>query len=309
MRALAAPCSPAWCRSRGRWSPGRDRCRAALIRFNFLDQPGLIDFLAASSWCWSRCASRADTSRGETQTFSFAPKVRADPERLRADLVGPPDRPRSAWPCSSWSPSCCRSSSPQPSRQLLYATILALRDLCALSLTVLTGWAGQLSLGQMAFAGFGALLAAALRAAHVDTALATSTCWSSGIDRCRSAVAARSPRSSPPGWRRHRARRAPRARPPARRHTFAFAVAAQQYLYRQADLQRRPPELGAVPRGTCSASTSRRSARTTTSARRARVPGPRRPAAPHGVGRSTIAVRDNPDTRRRLHGRRRPRRS
>ena len=32
-----------------------------------------------------------------------------------------------------------------------------------MSLTVLTGWAGQLSLGQMAFAGIGALLAAAFR--------------------------------------------------------------------------------------------------------------------------------------------------
>ena len=34
--------------------------------------------------------------------------------------------------------------------------------LCAVSVTVLTGWAGQLSLGQMAFAGIGALSAAAL---------------------------------------------------------------------------------------------------------------------------------------------------
>ena len=49
----------------------------------------------------------------------------------------------------------------QPSRHLLYATI-ACFAICGLSLIVLTGWAGQLSLGQMAFAGFGALVAAAL---------------------------------------------------------------------------------------------------------------------------------------------------
>ena len=47
----------------------------------------------------------------------------------------------------------------QPSRHVLYASILAFAT-CALSLTVLTGWAGQLSLGQMAFAGMGALTAA-----------------------------------------------------------------------------------------------------------------------------------------------------
>ena len=49
----------------------------------------------------------------------------------------------------------------QPSRQLLYATILAYA-ICGTSLTVLTGWAGQVSLGQMAFAGIGALIAANL---------------------------------------------------------------------------------------------------------------------------------------------------
>ena len=49
----------------------------------------------------------------------------------------------------------------QPSRHLLYTTIIVFA-LCGLSLTILTGWAGQLSLGQMAFAGLGAFLAAAL---------------------------------------------------------------------------------------------------------------------------------------------------
>jgi ABC-type branched-subunit amino acid transport system permease subunit len=56
----------------------------------------------------------------------------------------------------------------QPSRQQLYA-IIAAYAVCALSLTVLTGWAGQLSLGQMAFAGIGAFTAAALtRGLKVD---------------------------------------------------------------------------------------------------------------------------------------------
>jgi ABC-type branched-subunit amino acid transport system ATPase component/ABC-type branched-subunit amino acid transport system permease subunit len=48
----------------------------------------------------------------------------------------------------------------QSSRHLTYATILAF-GICVVSVTVLTGWGGQLSLGQMAFAGVGALSAAA----------------------------------------------------------------------------------------------------------------------------------------------------
>ena len=48
-----------------------------------------------------------------------------------------------------------------PSRQFLYANVL-LFALIALSLVVLTGWAGQVSLGQAAFAGIGALGFAAL---------------------------------------------------------------------------------------------------------------------------------------------------
>ena len=66
---------------------------------------------------------------------------------------------------SSWARSFAAILLPllitQPSRHLLYATI-ACFAICGLSLIVLTGWAGQLSLGQMAFAGFGALVAAAL---------------------------------------------------------------------------------------------------------------------------------------------------
>jgi len=41
-------------------------------------------------------------------------------------------------------------------------TVVVAFALCAVSVVVLTGWGGQLSLGQMAFAGLGALTAAAL---------------------------------------------------------------------------------------------------------------------------------------------------
>ena len=44
----------------------------------------------------------------------------------------------------------------ESAHQQTYSLVLAFA-LCAVSVTVLTGWGGQLSLGQMAFAGIGAL--------------------------------------------------------------------------------------------------------------------------------------------------------
>ena len=98
--------------------------------------------------------------RTEGEAFSFTPKTDPIPERLRQIFwVRNLDR------LVLLVPLAVAIALPlivtQPSRHLLYATILAFA-ICALSLTVLTGWGGQLSLGQMAFAGIGALLAAAL---------------------------------------------------------------------------------------------------------------------------------------------------
>jgi ABC-type branched-subunit amino acid transport system ATPase component/ABC-type branched-subunit amino acid transport system permease subunit len=130
----------------------------SVIGFNYLDQPGLIDLLIliailVAVWFQSR-------TRAETATFSFTAKPRPIPDRLK-----------SVW----WIRLADRSGVlvllflaillplvvTLPSRQLLYATILAYA-ICGVSLTVLTGWAGQISLGQMAFAGIGALFAANL---------------------------------------------------------------------------------------------------------------------------------------------------
>ncbi len=129
----------------------------ALISFNFLDQPGLMDFLVflavfvAVYW-------QSRSGVGETQTFSFAAKARPIPERLRPiwwlrqiDRIG--------LVLLGFGAVVLPLIVTEPSRQLLYTSILGFA-ICALSLTVLTGWAGQLSLGQMAFAGIGALLTA-----------------------------------------------------------------------------------------------------------------------------------------------------
>ncbi|WTW91957.1 ATP-binding cassette domain-containing protein [Streptomycetaceae bacterium NBC_01309] len=131
----------------------------SVVQFNWLDQPGLTDlvvFLLVLAAVFVAGRGR-DT---EVSTFSFAPKVRPIPERLQG-----------VW----WVRNLERFTLvflglvavvvplivTQPSRHLLYTVILAYA-ICAASVTVLTGWAGQLSLGQMAFAGIGALTAATL---------------------------------------------------------------------------------------------------------------------------------------------------
>ena len=51
-------------------------------------------------------------------------------------------------------------------------TVIAIYTLIGISLVVLSGWAGQVSLGQMAFVAFGSALAGTMAARwHVDTGL------------------------------------------------------------------------------------------------------------------------------------------
>ena len=70
----------------------------------------------------------------------------------------------------------------QPSRHLLYGTILAYA-IIATSLNILTGWAGQLSLGQMAFAGIGAFLAAAFsRGINWDIKIGDTRLYKAGFE-------------------------------------------------------------------------------------------------------------------------------
>ncbi len=131
----------------------------ALIQFNLLDQPGLVDvllFLVAlvAVWLQSRGGGEGEAA------FSFTPPVATIPARLKPKFwVRNLDRVvlLAGLAVAIVVPLIVT----QPSRLQLYATVAAFA-LCALSLTVLTGWAGQLSLGQMAFAGIGALTAAAL---------------------------------------------------------------------------------------------------------------------------------------------------
>ena len=132
----------------------------ALLRFNYPAQGGRIEALlfvgiAVSVWVITR--RRRSTPQ---ESFSFAPRVRPVPEALRQRWWV-----RNLAPLMALAGLAIAALLPLaitlPSRQFLWTEMLLTATL-ALSLVVLTGWTGQLSLGQAAFAGIGALGTAAL---------------------------------------------------------------------------------------------------------------------------------------------------
>ncbi|MFI6579598.1 ATP-binding cassette domain-containing protein [Embleya sp. NPDC050493] len=131
----------------------------SVVQFNWIDRPGLTDVVVFALVLVAVFV----VGRGpdtETSTFSFAPKVRPVPVRLQ-ELWWVRNLERFGLVFLGLIAVVLPLLVTQPSKQLLYTTILAYA-ICAASVTVLTGWAGQLSLGQMAFAGIGALTAASL---------------------------------------------------------------------------------------------------------------------------------------------------
>ncbi|MEX5635401.1 ABC transporter permease subunit [Parafrankia sp. FMc2] len=264
----------------------------SFIQFNWLDQPGLTDLVIfllvlVSVFFVSR-------SRGlETSSFSFAPKARPVPERLR-DLWWVRHLERAPLLLLGLVAVVLPLLVHQSSRQLLYTIILSYA-ICAVSVTILTGWAGQLSLGQMAFAGLGALTAAALcRGLQISVGSSTvvlnalpfpvavalaslltavlAAIVGAGALRVRGLLLAVS--------------------------TFAFGIAAEQYLYRRPVFQDPGSHTASFPRDTAFGIdvTDQRTyyylvlaVLTVVLAVTARL---RR----SGVGRTTVGVRDNPAT-------------
>lgn len=269
----------------------------ALIRFNFQDQSGLIDlvlFLAVVVAVFFQTRSQST----EASSFSFAPRVRPIPPRVRqiwwvrnlgliAGVI--------ALAIAAMIPLIITEAS----RQLTFTSIVVFA-IAATSLVVVTGWSGQLSLGQMAFAGVGALFAAAMyRGLELDLGYGTTRLLSvqfvgvPWIVAILSGALFSAAMAALIGLGALRVRGLLLAVT-----TFAFAIAAQQYIYRIPVFS--DDRTGSVPfeRGTlfgldmsdnkvyywfCLAmlvivvAVVARLRRT-------------------GVGRSTTAVRDNPDT-------------
>ncbi len=103
-------------------------------------------------------ARRAD--RDEDASFSFAPRARPIPDRLRG-IWWIERLPRIVGGLALIVAIIVPQIFNTPSRQILYARMFILA-LVALSLVLLTGWSGQVSLAQAAFAGIGAFSYAAL---------------------------------------------------------------------------------------------------------------------------------------------------
>ncbi len=130
----------------------------SIVNFNFIAEPGLINLLLLITVVVAVLFNRERTDEGEV--FAFTPRARPIPVRLRT---------------YRWARNVNKSGVfllaaiaivlplifTEPSTQQTFTEVLAFA-ICATSLTVLTGWLGQLSLGQMAFAGLGALFAARL---------------------------------------------------------------------------------------------------------------------------------------------------
>ena len=127
------------------------------LRFNFLSEAGLIDFILFIAVL----VAVYFQSRGSDESvLAFTPKVKQVPERLKT-LWFVRHMPRIAVGFMLLLAIVLPILHTfRPSQLLLYSTIVGFA-ICGASVTVITGWSGQLSLSQMAFAGIGALTAAA----------------------------------------------------------------------------------------------------------------------------------------------------
>jgi ABC-type branched-subunit amino acid transport system ATPase component/ABC-type branched-subunit amino acid transport system permease subunit len=141
-----------------------------VLTFNFPEATGLVQFvLFLIVLVLVASMSRSDETGGES--FAFAPRVPHVPERLK-EIWWVRRMPQLLAAAALLVAIVVPLIVPQSARHQTYSMILAFA-ICAISVTVLTGWAGQLSLGQMAFAGIGALSAAAFAGHTVSDATGT----------------------------------------------------------------------------------------------------------------------------------------
>ena len=259
----------------------------SVITYNYNDQRGLLDLVLFVVVLVTLLVSgrRRGLAEADAGRWSFAPRIRPIPAALQAKwwvrslpafgvgfvalvalfplvFLDLPSQ-REAW-----------------SRVLLYALV-------ALSLTVLTGWAGQLSLGQFAFVGVGGMTTAALVREGVGfiPSLFLAGCLTALV-----AIVVGAPALRRPGLY-------------LAITTFAFAVMTSSWLlWRDVFLRGRteaqlaatgdPAAGGPLRRGLVAARAGQLLRRLPRRARRA-CSSPSRSCNAAGSGRSMIAVRDN----------------
>ena len=236
--------------------------------------------------------------------MAFTPKVRPVPEHLR-QIWWIRNLPRLTVLCLvgiafllTWFHQNLVFIDIPPSRFFLYSTVVVFA-LCAASVTVVTGWSGQLSLAQMAYAGLGGLLAFHLHTGFsMDVGLGDTRFLQFelvGITQGWSIIIAAfitGGIAALTGITALRVRGLLLAV-----STFAFAIAAQQYLYRRPIFsagQRNP----SIERGTFFGADlfDQRNFFYFTCASALVVLVILNHLRGSGVGRRIVAVRDNPDT-------------
>ena len=130
----------------------------SLISFNFINTPGLINLLLLVAVL---VAVGFNREKGDDhEVFAFTPRARPVPARLQ-NLRWARNANKSGLILLGVIAIILPLIFTQPSTQQTFTEVVAFA-ICATSLTVLTGWLGQLSLGQMAIAGLGALFVARL---------------------------------------------------------------------------------------------------------------------------------------------------
>ena len=183
----------------------------AALSYNFLAVPGITDLLLFIAVFVAVIFAKRES--GEEQAFAFSPRANPIPERLRP-LWWARNMDKAGILLLGLIAVLLPVVVTEPSRQQLYTAVLAFA-ICASSLTVLTGWLGQLSLGQMAFAGLAALFAARLVTSGVPFWVAVlTTTVASGLLALGMGI----------GSLRVRGLYLAVV-------TFVFALAAQQYFY------------------------------------------------------------------------------
>jgi ABC-type branched-subunit amino acid transport system ATPase component/ABC-type branched-subunit amino acid transport system permease subunit len=129
-----------------------------ILTYNYTDNSSVVQFvLFILVLVLVARMSRVDAAGGES--FAFAPRVPPVPERLR-EIWWVRRMPQVLAGIALLAAIVLPLLVHESARHLTYS-IIAGFAICAVSVTVLTGWGGQLSLGQMAFAGIGGLSAAA----------------------------------------------------------------------------------------------------------------------------------------------------
>ena len=266
------------------------------LRFNFLSEAGLIDFILflailVAVYFQSR-------GGGDESVLAFAPKVKQVPERLKA-----------LWFVRHMSRIAMGLMLAvvvvlplihtfRPSQLLLYSTIAGFA-ICGASVTVITGWSGQLSLSQMAFAGIGALTAAAFtRGVEMDIGWQDTRIIDFQLDPIPFGISILIATVTTGLLAAFIGLGALRVKGLLLAvSTFAFAIAAQQYLYRrpffsdgQSSVRFERGELLGLDLS------DQRTYFYVCLAGLVIVLGVLSRLRRSGIGRTTIAVRDNPDS-------------